>query len=118
VAEFGADVHSPQAARAFVDARLQRWGCDHLVEIAQVLVSELVTNAVVHAGTDCTLRVSLVGGLLRVGVTDRSAAPVQVQEYTPGATSGRGLMIVDALADGWGVEAGEGGKTVWFEVGG
>jgi anti-sigma regulatory factor (Ser/Thr protein kinase) len=82
-------------------------------------VSELVTNAVVHARTPATLRLSMRGHVLRVGVTDlasESRPAVRVAEDT--AVNGRGLALVDAVADRWGVDApGDGsGKTVWLEL--
>ena len=115
-AEFAADVHSPQEARSFVDEHLRTWGLEGVTDTVEVLVSELVTNAVIHAATPALGRVVLSGELVRVEVADRNPAPVRMQTYHPGATSGRGLMIVDAMADDWGVEARSGGKTVWFEV--
>lgn len=114
---FEAEVHSPQLARRFVRDQLRSWGLDeNRAEIVQVLVSELVTNAVVHAGSDGRVFVAHDAGCLRVEVSDRSMAPVQMVAYEPGATGGRGLVIVDALSDQWGVETGPDGKRVWFEL--
>jgi signal transduction histidine kinase len=84
----------------------------------ELLVSELVTNAVVYARSRVTVVVESRGELLRVGVHDSSPElPVRV-EADPTAESGRGLNIVDRLALRWGVDV-EGrspGKTVWFEI--
>ena len=81
-----------------------------------VMVSELVTNVGLHARTEAVVRVSLHDGCLRVEVSDRSAHPIEVRQHAPGAETGRGLRIVEALAADWGVDAVAGGKTVWFEV--
>ena len=117
-ATFEPDIHSPQAARAFLDEQLDRWGMTRVAEVTEVLVSELVTNAVVHARTDATVRVSTRADRVRVEVTDRSSEPAEMQEFSAQAMSGRGLRIVDALADAWGVDHRADGKTVWFELAG
>jgi serine phosphatase RsbU (regulator of sigma subunit) len=81
-----------------------------------LLTSELVTNAIVHAGTDVEVRCELAGREVRVEVHDRhQARRIQVPgEDQP--VSGRGLMFPDALADSWGVTYGPAGKQVWFTL--
>jgi anti-sigma regulatory factor (Ser/Thr protein kinase) len=105
-------------ARHFAEQLLTEWGCDPLVESARLLVSELVVNAVLHAGTGAELVLRLDDDLLRVEVRDGNPAPIERREYSPYATTGRGLMILDALAHRWGVdETDDGsGKIVWFEL--
>src|ERR1044072_9422333 len=95
-AEFSADVSSPQEARSFVVDQLEAWGLTDVADIAEVLVNEMATTAVIHDGTSAAVRVVRLRGNVRVEAPDGSTAPVRVQRYEPGATSGRGLMIVDA----------------------
>jgi anti-sigma regulatory factor (Ser/Thr protein kinase) len=88
-------------------------------DVAQLLVSELVTNAVRHAGGDGVLvRATLQADLLRVEVHDSSpSVPGPVSPAPESAEGGRGLLLVDALADRWGVEQVTAGKRTWFELG-
>src|SRR4051794_6353247 len=92
---FEPDVRSPQAARSFLQRELHGWGIAEVSDVAQVLVSELVTNAVLHAGTTSTVKVNYragaEAGVLRVEVADSSVDPPQMHVREPGATSGRGL---------------------------
>lgn len=115
-AAFPAELRSAAAARRFAEETLQGWGCAGLIESARLLVSELVVNAVIHAHTPPALRLRYEGTRLRVEVTDGSTTAPRRRPYSPTATTGRGLMILDAVADHWGVEVGQGSKTVWFEL--
>jgi anti-sigma regulatory factor (Ser/Thr protein kinase) len=92
-------------------------GEDHC-ETAALLVSELVTNAVIHGRTRATLVAERPGNVLRVSVVDADPQMPDPGKETPeDAESGRGLRIVAAVADRWGVETlPEGGKAVWFEL--
>jgi anti-sigma regulatory factor (Ser/Thr protein kinase) len=85
-------------------------------ETARLLVSELVANAVTHAATDVTLALDLGPECLRVEVSDGARSELRARHPGPEDPSGRGLLIVEALADRWGVEADPPGKTVWFEL--
>jgi anti-sigma regulatory factor (Ser/Thr protein kinase) len=97
--------------------RLNDWGYPlAIAEIPCLLVSELVTNAIVHTRTPVGLSVRLTGRRLRSVVSDESA-----RMPTPGAAGrsggiGHGLQLVEELADDWGVERTAVGKDVWFEV--
>jgi anti-sigma regulatory factor (Ser/Thr protein kinase) len=115
-AAFPADLRSAAEARRFVERMLRAWGCATLIETAQLLVSELVVNAVLHARTDARLRLVLDDERLHVEVRDRSTVLPDRRPYSPTATTGRGLMILDALSDAWGVQATDTGKTVWFDL--
>lgn len=86
-------------------------------ETAVLLVSETVTNAVVHACGDATLAVSAAAGVVRVEVGDRNSGRPRLGGHDPAASSGRGLEIVGLLARRWGVRDEPPGKVVWFEVG-
>ncbi len=88
-----------------------------LVDTAELCVSELVTNAVVHAGTDIDVTVQLYEGGARVEVLDRSAHLPVPRHYASLAATGRGLLMVDQLVTRWGVASSADSKTVWFEVG-
>ena len=82
-----------------------------------VMLSELATNAVRHAGGGFEVALLDTADGVRVEVADSSPSVPQAQWVPAGATSGRGLAIVDALSDAWGVTALEGGgKAVWFEA--
>lgn len=101
------------ARRAVLDT-LDKWGHEGLREDAALLVSELVTNAVVHGGGKVEVAVLLIADRVRVEVHDHGKGlPVGPDEPDE---SGRGLLIVDAVASAWGVEAGDDGKRVWFEL--
>ena len=82
----------------------------------QLCASEIITNALAHAGGQCTVSLTWTGEHLRVDVTDRSIRLPVVTPATTGAGSGRGLALVEALAYSWGWEPKELGKTVHFLV--
>ena len=90
-----------------------------VVETAQLLVSELVSNAVMYAGTPIDLMVSVSDApALLVGVTDGSPHRPVPRSYGDTASTGRGLRLVEDLSDEWGVNVRNTGKTVWFRVSG
>ena len=104
------------AARRTVRSFLRGHGVDGVEDVASLLVSELVTNAVLHARTAVGLRIAAVGDRLRVEVSDGSRARPVRQEFRPEATGGRGLLLLDRLAASWDVRRTPDGKTVWFEL--
>jgi len=89
-----------------------------VAETVALLVSELVSNVVLHARTPCVLSVTRVGDRLRVEVRDGSdRLPAGTIQSDPMALSGRGMLLVDAMSDDHGSERSpEGGKVVWFEL--
>jgi len=95
---------------------LDQAGRDDLAESAVLLVSEVVTNAILHAGTPIEVTLRLDGGL-RVEVADGSEHLPVRRRYATTAGTGRGLMMLEELADAWGVQRRPGGKVVWFELG-
>jgi anti-sigma regulatory factor (Ser/Thr protein kinase) len=113
---FPAALESAAAARHFAEDQLRQWGSDDLLETTRLLVSELVVNAVLHAGTSAKITIHLNGRCLRVEVVDGGINRVTQQPYEPTAPTGRGLMILDALATRWGVDEADDHKTVWFEL--
>jgi hypothetical protein len=89
-----------------------------VLETAQLLLTELMSNAIRHSEHRVTLRVHLEGPRLRVEVEDSSdRMPVMREPDDDAAVEGRGLRLVDALAGVWGVQLVERGKRVWFELG-
>ncbi|MFI8368185.1 SpoIIE family protein phosphatase [Streptomyces sp. NPDC085466] len=112
---------SVAAARAFVRDTLQGWGHPELVDDAVVLTSELVTNAVVHAGTAADVLCLRSEDSIRVEVADRypeREIPVQSGRAiaSPDRENGRGLLLCAALADRWGVDYSPTRKHVWFHL--
>lgn len=93
---------------------LREWGCDHLVADAELVVTELVTNAIVHAETGCEVSVELTADGVRISVSDGDGSNrPQPQPFDLEREGGRGLLIVSALANAWGISPGASGKTVW-----
>ncbi len=88
-----------------------------VVDTVELLTSEVVTNALVHARSAPELCVEVRHDVVRVEVSDTSTSEPVLQRPDPESASGRGIAIVEQLAAGWGVEqlAGD-GKRVWFEV--
>ncbi|MCF3963281.1 SpoIIE family protein phosphatase [Streptomyces fuscigenes] len=121
-ATFDPEGRSVAAARAFVRDTLQGWGCSDVVDDAVVLTSELVTNAVIHAGTAADVRCLRTGEGVRVEVADRypeREVPVQATGQSFGnldSEHGRGLLLCAALASRWGVEYTPSYKQVWFQL--
>ncbi len=88
------------------------------VDTVVLLVSEVVTNAVLHARSEIRLVVRDGVEVVRVEVHDGSPVPPRLHHFPPSSGTGRGLRMVDRLARAWGVDPlGHGGKVVWFEVG-
>ncbi len=104
-------------ARRLVATVVTATGHVELLDTATLLVSEVVTNSVLHAGTEIRLRCRPSRTGVRVEVFDRSPLLPGVRHYDTEATTGRGLALVSGLADSWGVEYDANGKTVWFELG-
>jgi signal transduction histidine kinase len=96
---------------------LSQWGIGGLEELASLLVSELVTNAVLYARTEITLVLHREGSQVRFEVRDGSNRPPVDFSVPPSSTRGRGVHIVAAMSDDWGVETVPGqGKVVWFTL--
>ncbi|MEU9286380.1 ATP-binding protein [Streptomyces sp. NPDC048275] len=112
-------------ARRWARSRLAGSGIEAdepLAETLILLVSELVTNAVVHTGCPAVLRLTLPGvpgetvGTVRLEVADSSACPPTPRHADGDETNGRGLELVDGLADRWGWNLEGAGKSIWCEV--
>ena len=110
---FEADASAIGAARTFATSRAS--SSDGLAETVALVTSELASNAVQHARTPFVVRVDRIGGNVRVSVFDRSERLPAVRrgQDLADAVSGRGLVIVEKLAQAWGVDVEDGGKWVW-----
>jgi anti-sigma regulatory factor (Ser/Thr protein kinase) len=114
--EFAAEANSVSDARAFVRRHLLDHGMGPLVDDVELVVSELATNALVHAHTPFMVILLVCEGSVRLEVLDGSQiGPVMVMAQALD-TGGRGVAIVNALSRDWGVIANmSGGKSVWAE---
>ena len=115
-------VRAPRLARAFAAETLAGWAVrGEDVQTVQLVVSELVTNAVLHAPESPRIALDLLmtGGAIRVLVSDDSPRePERRIDPAPWAERGRGIELFDALTKRWGAEPRESaGKTVWCELG-
>lgn len=98
--------------RRITRASLRNWALPGaLIEDAELVVSELVTNAIDHGHGCVGLRVRHVAEGLRVEVSDDSTSPAELRQVSADEVSGRGLFLVDTLTTAWGVS--EGGRTTW-----
>jgi DNA-binding NarL/FixJ family response regulator len=113
---YDADIESPRLARHDVKTALAAATGGSALEIVELLTSELVTNAVRHAKSAARVAVEVVGAKVRVSVTDDGPGVPATARPSPDAESGRGLELVEGLADRWGVIELDVGKTVWFEA--
>ena len=116
-----ADWVFPAESRSVSQARLALAGTmrglpDERVQIAVLLTTELVMNAVVHGTGPVKVHAAWGEGSVRVEVDDQSARLPALREIDRTASSGRGLRLVDGLSNAWGVSPGETGKTVWFTL--
>jgi phosphoserine phosphatase RsbU/P len=119
-------VSSVPMARHLVAELLHRWELPDLRDPATLLTSELVTNALVHAGSGLHLVVAVSDGVLELAVSDHdhlSAAAVRPRSENVGeeepqviAEGGRGLLLIDSLADEWGVAQQGQEKQVWCQL--
>ncbi|MFD7441770.1 ATP-binding protein [Streptomyces sp. NPDC059909] len=124
--EVGPDPAEVGRARRWARSRLAGSGIgddEPLAETLVLLISELVTNAVVHTGCPAVLRMlfgagagTADAGTVRVEVADTSACPPQPRHADGDDTNGRGLELVDGLADRWGWQPEGAGKSIWCEV--
>ncbi len=113
------DRTAPEIARVLVKEACAEWGVRRLSRIGQLIVSELVTNGVVHARTELQVTVRLSGGTLSLAVRDgdpRLLHPAGEGPEGDGQGYGRGLLIVDSMADSWGCTPTADGKVTWATV--
>jgi len=112
-----ADLKAVPEARRALRELLRHWGRPGRSEIAELLTSELVTNALIHTDHDAVLIATVEPHGLRVEVRDFVARRPRLRvPIADDGTHGRGLVLVQSLADAWGVRAHGVGKAVWFEL--
>lgn len=113
-----ADLRAVPESRRALRELLRHWGRPEALQIAELLTSELVTNALVHTDREAVLTATVGPRGLRVEVRDFTAR--RPRPRVPDAddgTHGRGLVLVESLADAWGVRPHAVGKSVWFQLG-
>lgn len=111
-----ANLASGSRARVFLADYLCRWEVETLLDTAQLLTTELVANAVIHARSAVTVTARLAADRLRVEVADTGAGALSMRQARLEDTGGRGLLLIEALAAAWGTSADGDGKLVWFEL--
>ena len=118
VLPLASDLRAVAHARTFLAAALTAWDAGDLLEEAELVLSELVTNALVHtdSAAGVTLRFEPARRRLTVAVRDASTRHPRERHAGEDALGGRGLAIVEALSAAWGVAAEGAGKTVWAEL--
>ncbi|MEV5376428.1 MULTISPECIES: ATP-binding protein [Streptomyces] len=105
--------------RRIVSAQLRYWNLDPLIDPAALCVTELLTNVHQHAEPDkrCTVEIDLVLDRLTVSVRDHDPRLPRLADADTASTHGRGLALIAAVSDSWGVqERHDGGKVVWFSL--
>jgi anti-sigma regulatory factor (Ser/Thr protein kinase) len=115
VRKFGCRLDSVPAARRFVRDVLRDQARD-VLDAAELMTSELATNCVQHAQTCFELAIHDGQPQIRVEVRDVGEGRPKRQSPLPTDRTGRGLLIVEAMADNWGIEPSSRGKTVWFTL--
>lgn len=113
-----ASVTTPAAARAVVREAVERGRAGVRIEDVALVVSELVTNAVIHGRGDITLDVVVGPDAVHVSVEDAGPEPPTPRAAEPADESGRGLLLVSRIASQWGVRPVDTGKVVWADVAG
>ncbi|MDI3405389.1 ATP-binding protein [Streptomyces cavernicola] len=114
-----ADLRAVSEVRRTLREVLLHWGKPERADVAELLTSEIVTNALVHTDDDAVLTATVREHRLRVEVRDFVAQrPSPRVPHADDGTGGRGLLLVQSLADAWGVRTQDGGKAVWFELDG
>jgi serine/threonine-protein kinase RsbW len=108
---------SVRSARVFTAEALGDGGVESsVIELAVLLVSELVTNATVHAQSKIRVTVHVDTHWVRVEVDDEGPGKPVLRPSSPSQIKGRGLAVVDRLSTDWGTDLHEDHKTVWFEI--
>ncbi|MEU2132034.1 SpoIIE family protein phosphatase [Streptomyces sp. NPDC018352] len=112
------DPEALSSARHMIRAAVRAWGAKPRADEVELAADELITNALMHTDGGAIVTIRVLTGperRLRVDVEDRSSALPRRRDAGEAGVSGRGLMLVDRLADLWGVESRGGGKCVWCE---
>lgn len=113
---WGCELKSVSAARRFTTSTLREWGLPGIVPDAQILVTELVANAVAHAGTPLHVSLQERDAGVRIVVGDESPIPPTMGSPGLEDTGGRGLRLIDAVSSAWGHRRMDGVKRVWADL--
>jgi anti-sigma regulatory factor (Ser/Thr protein kinase) len=114
---FPAAADGPRAARRLVGDAVRQWGHDRgFAGDAELVLSELATNAVVHARSEFSVVVRRDGAGVHIAVRDASPVAPEPRDAGPMSSSGRGLRLVAELCEDWGVDLASSGKTVWASL--
>lgn len=123
-ARLPAELESAVTARRLLTGAVAAWSLGDAVRAdGSLAISELVTNAVLHAGTDVHVRIARLGSGIRIEVGDGSRRMPVVDAARPEdllsnrSMTGRGLALIAATCDRWGAEPRDGGKVTWAELG-
>ncbi|GAA4436104.1 ATP-binding protein [Phytohabitans houttuyneae] len=106
-------LEAAQMARELVATACASWHRESLAEPANIAISELVNNAVLHAGTPLTVQLATHREELLIAVRDGSTEPLRPRTPAHTSSGGRGLLLLDAIAASWGCAVRDGGKVVW-----
>ncbi len=113
---FSRELGTPSDARRFIATTLASWDTVDPIETVELLVTELVTNVIVHTRGTPDVRVSLHPDFVHVEVSDPDAVALSPHQASIDDASGRGLHLVATMASAWGIVQVDGGKVVWFDV--
>ena len=115
-ADFPADLASAGRARVFVGGLCRSWGVPGTLADAEIIVTELVENAVRHSHSECDVTVRLADDTLTIGVSDHGSQPPRLLHPAMDVAGGRGLLLVQNGSARWGYEPTADGKVVWADV--
>jgi anti-sigma regulatory factor (Ser/Thr protein kinase) len=115
--ELPGDPGSVPLARSLLTQLLGQWEMEDFVDLASLLITELVANAISHVPGTCAVELTRRGDALRISVVDSGPGVPDLRSPGISASGGRGLHIVNALATAWGIEyLDDGAKAVWAEL--
>jgi anti-sigma regulatory factor (Ser/Thr protein kinase) len=115
-ATLDADPRHVADARRLTERTLATWGLTELGDTAALLVSELVTNAILHAHSGVAIILQLRADDVQIRVCDTSPLPPRIRRFRADAGTGRGIRLLETLASSWGIERNAEGKCVWFRL--
>jgi anti-sigma regulatory factor (Ser/Thr protein kinase) len=111
-----ADPRRVADARRFAERTMAAWGLTDIGHTVALLVSELMTNAILHAHSEVVLTLHHDLDEVRVEVFDTSPLPPRLRHFRPDAGTGRGIRLLETLASAWGIRRTPEGKCVWFTL--
>jgi anti-sigma regulatory factor (Ser/Thr protein kinase) len=113
---FPPELRSVTDARRFLRTTLGSWGADAWEWAGSQVITELATNAVIHTRAQFDVEVNLRNDVLRLLVADTSPRLPVKRMHSAEATTGRGMTLIEALGQAWGIEERSAGKAVWCEL--